>query len=86
MNIYSVCEYLGKKLGTTISCDFYHSIRLWRDWYKGYSKEFHHYTDYNGKETVDLDRYSLKMAKKVCEDWANLLFNEKTVVFLSFLR
>lgn len=27
-----------------------------------------------------MDRYSLKMAKKVCEDWANLLFNEKTVV------
>lgn len=80
MNIYSVCEYLGKKLGTTISCDFYQNIRLWRDWYKGYSKEFHHYTDYNGKETVELDRYSLKMAKKVCEDWANLLFNEKTVV------
>ncbi|MBQ2897873.1 MAG: phage portal protein [Clostridia bacterium] len=80
MNIYSVCEYLGKKLGTSISCDFYHNIRLWRDWYKGYSKEFHHYTDFNGKETVELDRYSLKMAKKVCEDWANLLFNEKTVV------
>ena len=27
-----------------------------------------------------MDRYSLKMAKKVCEDWANLLFNEKVVV------
>lgn len=80
MNIYSVCEYLGKKLGTVIACDFYQNIRLWRDWYKGYSKEFHHYTDFNGKETVELDRYSLKMAKKVCEDWANLLFNEKTVI------
>ena len=80
MNIYSVCEYLGRRLNTTISCDFYQNIRLWRDWYRGYSKEFHHYTDYNGKETIDMDRYSLKMAKKVCEDWANLLFNEKTVV------
>ena len=80
MNIYSVCEYLGRRLNTTISCDFYHNIKLWRDWYKGYSREFHHYTDYNGKETIEMDRYSLKMAKKVCEDWANLLFNEKVVV------
>lgn len=80
MNIYSVCEYLGKRLNTTVSCDFYHNIKLWRDWYQGYSREFHHYTDFNGKETIDLDRYSLKMAKKVCEDWANLLFNEKTVI------
>jgi len=80
LNIYSICEYLGRRLNTTISCDFYQNIKLWRDWYRGYSREFHHYTDYNGKETVELDRYSLKMAKKVCEDWANLLFNEKTVI------
>lgn len=80
MNIYSVCEYLGKKLKINVPCDFYQNVKLWRDWYKGYSKEFHHYTDFNGKETVELDRYSLKMAKKVCEDWANLLFNEKTVI------
>ena len=86
MNIYSVCEYLGRRLNTTISCDFYHNIKLWRDWYKGYSREFHHYTDYNGKETIEMDRYSLKMAKKVCEDWANLLFNEKTVVTSSDAR
>lgn len=80
MNIYSVCEYLGRRLNTVIACDFYQNIKLWRDWYNGYSKEFHHYTDYNGKETVELDRYSLKMAKKVSEDWANLLFNEKTLI------
>ena len=80
MNIYSVCEYLGRRLNTGIACDFYQNIKLWRDWYKGYSKEFHHYTDFNGKETIEMDRYSLKMAKKVCEDWANLLFNEKTVI------
>jgi len=80
LDIYSVCEYLKRRLNTPVDCSFHHNIRLWRDWYKGYSKEFHHYTDYNGKETIELDRYSLKMAKKVCEDWANLLFNEKTVI------
>ena len=53
---------------------------MWEEWYKGYHRPFHHYLDYNGRETVELDRYSLKMAKKVCEDWANLLLNEKTAV------
>ena len=53
------------------------------DWYKGYYKPFHHYTDFNGKETIGLERYSLKMAKKVCEDWASLLLNEKTSIVIN---
>ena len=82
MNILSVCEYLKNKLNVDIKGDYYGSISQWEDWYKGYYKPFHHYTDYNGRETVQLDRYSLKMAKKVCEDWANMLLNEETMVVL----
>lgn len=82
MNILSVCEYLKNKLNVDIKGDYYGSISQWEDWYKGYYKPFHHYTDYNGRETVQLDRYSLKMAKKVCEDWANMLLNEETKVVL----
>ena len=77
MNILSVCEYLKQKLGVNVNGDYYNKISQWADWYKGYYKPFHSYTDYNGRETVQLDRYSLKMAKKICEDWANLLLNEK---------
>ncbi len=78
MNIQTICDYLNKRLGINISKTYYDKIHLWEEWYKGYHRPFHHYLDYNGKETVELDRYSLKMAKKICEDWANLLLNEKT--------
>ncbi len=80
MNILSVCEYLKQKLGVNVNGDYYNKISQWADWYKGYYKPFHSYTDYNGRETVQLDRYSLKMAKKICEDWANMLLNEETMV------
>lgn len=82
MNILSVCDYLKHKLNVDIKGDYYGNISQWEEWYKGYYKPFHHYTDYNGRETVQLDRYSLKMAKKVCEDWANMLLNEDTMVVL----
>ena len=80
MNILSVCDYLKQKLGVNVNGDYYNKISQWADWYKGYYKPFHSYTDYNGRETVQLDRYSLKMAKKICEDWANMLLNEETMV------
>ena len=80
MNIHTICDYLSKRFGIEISKNYYSDIQLWQEWYKGYHKPFHHYIDYNGKETVELDRYSLKMAKKVCEDWANLLLTEKTTI------
>ncbi len=80
MNIQTICDYLNKRLGINISKTYYDKIHLWEEWYKGYHRPFHHYLDYNGKETVELDRYTLKMAKKVCEDWANLLLNEKTAI------
>lgn len=82
MNILSVCDYLKQKLGVNVNGEYYNNISQWADWYKGYYKPFHSYTDYNGRETVQLDRYSLKMAKKVCEDWANMLLNEETMVVL----
>lgn len=52
-------------------------VRIWADWYGGNVKDFHNYRWYNGKHTIDLKLKSLQMAKKVCEDWADLLLNEK---------
>lgn len=52
-------------------------VNEWLAWYKGYVKEFHDYTVYNGRKSLSQKRASLRMAKKVCEDWANLLMNEK---------
>lgn len=58
-------------------------INNWLQWYKGDVDKFHNYTDYNGKKQVHLKRLTLNMAKRVCEDWANLLLNEKTDITVS---
>ncbi len=70
-----------EKMGYTIpAADTYANITLWMDWYKGYHDKFHSYTQYNGKTRVKRRRQSLKMAKKVCEDHANLQLNEKVQI------
>ena len=54
--------------------------QTWLQWYKGDVAEFHTYEAYNGRKKVKQKRKTLNMAKKICEDWANLLLNEKTDV------
>lgn len=61
--------------------DYYDRIAMWEEWYKGKSGDFHSYTQYNGKHTIKRSRATLSMAKRVCEEWANLLLNEKTGIF-----
>ena len=56
---------------------------VWESWYKGKVDSFHNYTVFNGKKHVKMQRNSLNVAKKICEDWANLLINEKTDITLS---
>lgn len=67
---------------TTIPEAFYGKVSEWKSWYQGNVKEFHHYKVRNGKSVVNCKRYSLNMAKKLCEDWANLLMNEKVQITL----
>ncbi len=55
---------------------------LWLQYYKGDVDKFHHYQEYNGNNNIKRTRKTLNMPKKVCEDWANLLLNEKTDVVL----
>lgn len=55
-------------------------IPLWAAWYQGYVKEFHKYNYYNGMQYLDAQKKSLSMAKYVCEDWANLLLNERVQI------
>jgi len=67
-----------KGLGYNIpDASVYKHIVLWREWYQGHHAKFHDYQQFNGKSKVKRRRKSLKMAKKVCEDHANLLLNEK---------
>lgn len=72
-----------KELGyTTIPEEFYQRVDDWRSWYQGNVKGFHRYKRYNGNKKVNVQRATLGMGKKVCEDWANLLMNEKVKITL----
>ena len=79
MNIRPVIDFLNKEYEMNASADYYNLIWEWRQWWAGYVKSFHAYQERMGdgssrKRTL----YSLKMPKKVCEDWASMLLNEKT--------
>ena len=67
---------------TTIPDSFYSKVYEWRSWYQGDVKGFHNYIVQNGERQVKCRRYSLGMGKKLCEDWANLLMNEKVQITL----
>lgn len=80
MNIFA---YLKKNGIDTIDSSFYSRIEEWESWYVANVKKFHQYRIYNGKTHVKKHRLSLQMAKKVCEDIANLLVNEKVKITIS---
>lgn len=79
MNIIGKLSEMGF---TPAPASFYDKIKVWKQWYDGNVEKFHTYSVYNGTNFVDCHRYSVGMAKKVCEDWANLLLNEKVVITL----
>lgn len=59
-------------------------IDKWESWYRGKVAKFHDYWIYNRPgHKVKRERRSMQMAKKVCEDWADLLFDEKVRITLS---
>ncbi len=70
-------NYLRKQGYNVLSDSFYNTIGIWESWYKGKVKSFHRYNQYNGKKIISRERATLSMAKRVCEDWANLILNEK---------
>lgn len=79
MNIRRALKELGFD---TVDSKFYSLIDVWKSWYDGEVKDFHSYTVWNGIEELECHRYSVNMGKKVCEDWANLLMNERVNITL----
>lgn len=55
-------------------------ISAWAKWYRGNVPSFHTYYIYNGDKKHKRQRLSLHAGKKVCEDWASLLMNEKVQI------
>jgi A118 family predicted phage portal protein len=62
--------------------EYYANIQIWRDWWKGFYKPFHEFIEINGDTHRIRKLFTLKMAKKVCEDWASILLNEKTEIVI----
>lgn len=73
--------YLNKKYNTNISTEYYTKIRTWREWWEGYVDSVHSYRELGIDGTArKRELYRLGMAKRITEDWAALLLNEKTTI------
>lgn len=81
MDIFS---YFKNKGIDTLDPTFYRRVEIWRSWYNSNVKKFHRYKVYRGNGThVNCNRYALGMAKRVCEDIADLLLNEKVTITIA---
>lgn len=79
-----IFTYFKNKGIDTVDQTFYRQIEIWRSWYNSNVKKFHKYKVYRGNGTsVNCLRHSLGMAKKVCEDMADLLLNERVTITIA---
>lgn len=61
----------------------YDMMAIWKSWYRGNVNDFHYYnaTLADGS-TIKCERLTMNMPKKVCEDFAKLLWSEKVQISL----
>jgi A118 family predicted phage portal protein len=78
-----VRRWLKKQGYSTLPSDWYDKIEEWRSWYKGKVDSFHSYKQFNGSVFVQRTRKTLGMAKKVSEDKADLLLNDRCEINVS---
>lgn len=79
--LFTILKDLGYPVSTDIQ-KYYSDIQLWEDWWRGYVPDFHKYWISNGQTGSEITRKQMRMAKTVCEDWANLLLNDKTRILV----
>ena len=83
MNTNQILDYIKVNYGYNVpDPSFYFQIEKWNDWYRGEEMSFHKVCVNNGITVTDREMFRLYMAKKVAEDWANMLLNEKTFIVL----
>lgn len=78
MNVAAFIEYLNKTKDLQIDASYYAKIEKWRQWWQGYVPSVHNIKITREDGEHKRRRASLRMPKRVCEDWANLLLNDKT--------
>ena len=80
MNIFN---YFKKAGIDTVDASFYRKIAEWVSWYEGNVRNFSFYKVYGGRGTYKrCRRKSMGMAKKLSEDIADLLLNERVTITL----
>ena len=58
-------------------------MAIWKQWYRGSVNDFHYYkVNKVDGTTCDMERRTMNMPKKVCEDFSNLLWSEKVEIKL----
>ncbi len=81
MDIFS---YFRQKGIDTLETGFYRKIKEWKSWYNSNVRNFSFYKVYTGQGAYTRrKRKSMGMAKKVSEDIADLLLNERVQITLS---
>ena len=80
MNLQQFFSSQGYDISEKLNWESY--IDIWNSWYKGKVRKFHTYYIYNGQRKVKMEKKSMQGAKKVSEDWADLLYNEKVNINL----
>ena len=81
MNIFSYFKQIGVD---TVDASFYRKIDEWISWYNSNVRKFSFYKVYTGRGTYKkCQRKSMGMAKKLSEDIADLLLNERVAITVS---
>ena len=78
MNITAFLDYLHKTRGWELDPAYYGQIEIWRQWWQGEVPGVHTRTAEYAGGAKKRRLASLRMPKRVCEDWANLLLNDRT--------
>ena len=74
---------LSKRNINVVVGDIYDMMAICKEWYRGNVNDFHFYNAklVDGRECL-IERKTLNMPKKVCEDFSNLLWSERTEIKL----
>ena len=78
MNVTAFIAYLNNTKGLHLDAAYYGRIETWRQWWQGDVPSVHNIRIKLEDGEHTRRRASLRMPKRACEDWANLLLNDKT--------
>ena len=78
MNVTAFIAYLHNTKGLHLDAAYYGRIETWRQWWQGDVPSVHNIRIKLEDGEHTRRRASLRMPKRACEDWANLLLNDKT--------